>query len=237
MDVVQPAIAVRGGNRPLGLVGVVEERHEGEVIGVRDRIELVRVALGARRRQPEPGGAGGAHAIDHREIAELEWVDAPFLVDHGVAVEAGGDDVVGHSVGQEITGDLPDRECVERHVVVERLNHPVAIRPDRPLAILLVAVRVGVAGEIEPAAGPPLAIPRAGKQAVDEAFVGVRRVGGEEGVEFGRRGRQADEVEMDTTAERGPVGLGRRGNPLLVQSGPHEAIDLVACPAVVLSLG
>ena len=197
----------------------------------------MRVALGACGRQPEPRSAGGAHTIDHREVAELERIDAPFLVDHRVAVEAGGNDVVGRGAGQEVAGDLPNRELVERHVVVERTNHPVSIRPDRPLTILLVAVCVGVAGEIEPATGPPLAVSWAGEQAIDEAFVGVGRFVGEKRGEFGRRRRQTDEVEMHPAAERGPVGLRRWGKPFFAESGPHEAIDPVSRPAVVLSLG
>ena len=79
------------GHVHLRLVGVVEERHELVILAVRDRVVLVRVALGAADRQAEPDGAGGADAVDHGVEAELQRVDAAFLVEHRVAVKAGGD--------------------------------------------------------------------------------------------------------------------------------------------------
>src|SRR5262249_54992661 len=73
------------------LVRVVEEREQAEVFVVRDRIELVRVASGAADREAEPDGAGRVRAIDDRVVAEFERVDAAFLVEHRVPVEAGRD--------------------------------------------------------------------------------------------------------------------------------------------------
>ena len=203
-----PAVAVGRRDRPLGLIRVVEQRHQGEVVGVRERVELVRVTLRARGRQPQPCRAGGAHPIDHRQIPKLERVDSPLLVDHRVAMEAGGDDVVGRGSGEQVAGDLADREAVERHVVVECLDHPVAPRPDRAVAVFLVAVGVGIPRQIEPAAGPSLAVARARQQPIDEPLVGTGGFVGEKRVEFGGGRRQAHEVEVDPAAERGPIGLG-----------------------------
>ena len=63
-------------------------------------------------------------------------------------------------------------------------------------AVDRVAVGVGVAGGVEPDEGHAFAEVRAGEQAVDELFVGVGRSSiGDEGFDFGGRGRQAGEVE------------------------------------------
>ena len=48
-------------------------------------------------------------------------------------------------VGQKIAGQLLDGKLIERHTRVERVDHPIPIRPDVALAVLLVAVGIGVA--------------------------------------------------------------------------------------------
>ena len=102
------------------------------------------------------------------------------------------------ALGQQVAGELLDGELVERHVGVERLDHPVAVRPDRPRAVLLVAVGVGVAGQVEPAPGPALAVVRRGEQPVDQLLVGVRR-------------RVVDErVDLRRASAAGRSGRGRR---------------------------
>ena len=47
-----------------GSSALFRKRHELVILAVRDRVVLVRVALGAADRQAEPGGAGGGHPID-----------------------------------------------------------------------------------------------------------------------------------------------------------------------------
>ena len=54
------------------------------------------------------------------------------------------------------------------------------------MAVDVVAVGVGVAGEIEPLHGHALAVVRRGEQAVDLLLVGVGGFVGEEGVELRR---------------------------------------------------
>ena len=73
---------------------VVQEGEHPVVLFLRERVELVVVALGALDRQAEDALADGVHAVEHRLHAELLGVDAAFLVDHRVAQEAGGDELV-----------------------------------------------------------------------------------------------------------------------------------------------
>ena len=78
----------------------------------------------------------------------------------------------------------------------------------------VIAVRVGIAGEVEPLHRHALAVLRRGEQAVHLLFVGVGGFVGEEGFDFAGRGRQAGEVEGQAAEQRGPVGFGRGLQPL-----------------------
>ena len=155
------------------LVRVVQAGHYLVVFAVRDRVVLVSVALGAHQGQAEPGRSRGADAVGHGMKAELQRIDPALFVEHRVAVEAGGDPLIGRGVRQHVAGDLFDRELIERQVFVERVDHPVAERPHRPRAVLLVAVGVRVPGQVEPAAGPALAVVRRCQQSIDQLRIGV----------------------------------------------------------------
>jgi hypothetical protein len=212
---------------------VVEEREQTIVIPLRERVVLVVVALRAGDRGAEPHGTGRVDAIDERLPTRLLDVDAALLVQEGVAVEARRDALFARGVRQHVAGQLLDREPVERHVAVERVDHPVAVLPHRPEAVLLVTVRVGVPGEVEPRPRPPLAVMRRGEQAIDDALVGVRGGVGEEGVALLERRGKADEVERDAAEQRFPRGFGRWRQPLGLEPGEHEAVDGRADPALV----
>jgi hypothetical protein len=87
----------------------------------------------------------------------------------------GGEDLLGVGVGQQVAGELLDREAVERQVGVERVDHPVAVAPGvGAVVVLFVAVRVGVARLVEPVAAPALAEVRGRQEPIDEAVDRVR---------------------------------------------------------------
>ncbi len=219
--------------RGLCLVGRVgEEREEPEVVLLAERIVLVVVALRAAQRGAEPHRRRRVGAIDEHLVHRLVGIDAALLVGHRVAMEAGGDALRLGRVGQHVAGDLLDREAIEGHVGVERVDHPVAVLPDVATLVLLVAVGVGVAGEVEPRPGPALAVARRGEQAIDDALVGAGlRVRGER-VDLGGRRRQAGEVEGDAPQQRLAIGLGRRRQLLVIQPRENEPIDRRAHPGL-----
>ncbi len=76
--------------------------------------------------------------------------------------------------GQQVAGELLDREPVERQVAVVRVDHPVAPALHDARAVGLIAVGVGVPRGVEPAGRHPLAEARRAQQAVDHFLVGVR---------------------------------------------------------------
>ena len=193
LGVIVPVLPVEG--RKHGL--------ERVVVVLRDRIELVVVALGALDR-------------DARERADR-------VGHHVVAVEVPGDLAVGLRLGHLTVADLipraggdePNRllavgcvrmEHVARHLLldelriglvgVERPDHVIAIGPGvGPGLVLVVAVRVAVVDDVEPVPRPALAVPGRDEQPFDELFVGLRVGVGDEGLHLVGRGRQADEIE------------------------------------------
>ena len=175
---------LHGGAGAVGILGVVEEGEELVIFPVRDGIELVGVALGAAHGEAEPHGAGGVDAIDDGLDAELFAVRSTLLVDEGVAVEGGGDELGFGGVGKEVAGELLDGEAVEREVVVEGLDDPIAVGPHVAATIDRVAVGVGIAGLVEPVPPPALAVVRAGEEAIDEARPGVGALVVDEGRRF-----------------------------------------------------
>ena len=78
---------------------------------------------------------------------------------------------------------------------VEGVDHPVAVGPHLAVVVEVQAVRVAVAGGVEPVAGHVLAVAGGGEQPVDDRFVGFGPVVGEEGVDLLERRRQAGQVE------------------------------------------
>ncbi|MFO1499860.1 MAG: hypothetical protein U1G07_15950 [Verrucomicrobiota bacterium] len=122
------------------VAGIIEEGVKPVVLVVGDRVVLVGVALGTHHRQPKPGGGSSRDAVLDGFRAVFFRVTAAFIVDFGVAIEAGGDFLVQGSVRQEIAGKLLDRESVKGHVVVERVDDPIPIRPNRSGQIDLITV-------------------------------------------------------------------------------------------------
>ena len=122
-------------------------------------------------------------------------------------------------VGQEIAGELPGDEVVDAQVAVERRDHPVAPRPHLAHAVVLVAVRVGVARDVEPVGGHALAVGRRRQQAIDDALVGVGGAVGEERVDLGRRRRQPGQIEGHAPQPGLARRLGRRLPALRLERG------------------
>ena len=81
-----------------------------------------------------------------------------------------------------------------------RLNaadHPVAVRPHLAVVVEVYAVRVAVAGDIEPVARAVFAVVGRREVAVDHTLVGVGLRVLQEGLDFRGRRRQAGGIERD----------------------------------------
>ena len=183
------------------------------------------MALGAPDGLAHPDGAHGTDAVG--EVARLVvlLLGATLLGGQEQAVEARGHAGLGRGVGQQVAGKLLAREPVEGLVVVEGPQDVVAVGPDVPGIVGVVADRVGEAHDVEPADGHALAVLRRGQEAVDQPLVGAGRgVGLEGGDEFRGRG-QAREVEAQAAGQRPAVGLGRGLQPVRLQVGADQPVD------------
>ena len=89
-------------------------------------------------------------------------------------VEGGGGERLGIAGPKFVAGDLLADEAVVGLVFIEGLDDVIAIAP-RVWAkgVVLEAIALGVAREVEPVARPAFAVVRRGEQPVDEPFVSV----------------------------------------------------------------
>ena len=154
---------------------LVEECVERVVLAMRERVVLVRVTLGASPSHPHPRLASGGNAILDRGDTVFLVVRSAFGVVHGVAMEAGGDEFFVRGLAEQVPGELENGEAVERHVLVQRFDDPVPIRPDGPEGVLLVAHGIRVAGKVKPHACPTLAEGAGIQQSIHQGFVSIGR--------------------------------------------------------------
>ena len=118
------------------------------------------VASAAVHRERHPGGTGGLDAID--DVFSEPFLDdaASLAVEAMVTIERRGHDLVAGGIREQVAGELFDRERIERLVVIEGFDDPVAVRPHHALRVALETVGVGVTGEVEPLHGHVFAVVR-----------------------------------------------------------------------------
>ncbi len=105
----------------------------------------------------------------------------------------------------------------------------------------MIAVRVGVAGGVEPTDGQVFAIGGAGQQSIDGLLVGgvkvvARRSFFERAAFIGGR-RQAGQVERDAPQQPQCVGLLRGFQLFRFEARKHEAIERLAWPGFIVNNG
>ena len=150
-------------------VGALVEEGVGlEVFRDRDRVILMGVALRAGHGGAHEDGIGRVDAVDDGGVAELFVAGAAFVLGHRVTMEGGGDDLVFGSVREQVPGELLHRELIEGLVLVQGLDHPVTVGPDDAAGVARVAGAVGIAGEVEPLAGPVFAVGGLGQEMRDD---------------------------------------------------------------------
>ncbi len=84
---------------------------------------------------------------------------------------------------------------------------------------------------------PMLAPLRRLQEPIDELLVGVRRGIVDQNFDFGRRRRQAAQVQARAAGQGAAIRLGRRSEPMLPELGRHEIVDRGPDPGKVLGRG
>ena len=177
------------------LLDIREERAQGIKIPGRERVELVVVALRAAGGLTEPGGTDRADPVSEHPRLVVLGLGASLLGREQESVEPRANAGLLIRIGHEVASHLMNRELVKGLVGVEAPDHPVAVGPDIPCVVAVVADRVGKADDIEPADRHLLAIVRTGKQAVYQEHVCIRTCVGDECRNLVGSGRQAEQVE------------------------------------------
>ena len=147
-------------------------------------------------------------------------------------MKPGGGFLFLRSVGQHVPGQLFYGELVVGHIVIESPDHPIAVGPDVAWTIFLVAIAVGVAGEVEPLASPLFPVALGGEQLVDQALVGIRSFVVDEGIGLSGVGGQTDQVEIKSSDQRIPVGFFRWIQVVLGKIVRDEGIDRITDPSL-----
>ena len=168
-------------------------------------------------RRAEPGDRHRPHAVGGVLGQVLLRLGAALAGHHVQAVEAGGDELLGRRVGQQVAGELLDRELVERLVAVERVDDVVAVREDALVLVAVVADRVGEPHQVEPGHGHPLAVMGRGEQPVDLPLVGVGSVSSPKAWTSSGVGGRPVRSRLEPAEQRPPVGLGRRARALAIR--------------------
>ena len=137
-------------------------------------------------------------------------------------------------VGQQVAGNLFDREFIEMLVGVEGLDDPVAVRPQRPFVVEMQAVRVAIAGGVQPDAGHVFPIAGGLQQPINHFGIGIRILVGQKRIHFGGSWRQPGQIESHAANERDLVGRLGGNQPLGIQPREDEAVDFVLDPGLVL---
>ena len=228
-----------GGNRRrfIGLIvvlGLVVEGEEPIVLIVPEGVIRMAVALDAAEGRPHPDLPRRVDAVKHGRDPELLVVGSPLGIGHGVSMEGRRDELVEGSVGQEIARDLLDGELIEGHVLVECIDEPVPVAPDGAPVVLLVALRVGVAGKVEPEASPALAVVGGGQEPIYQGFIGLGGGVPDEGRRFLEARRQTGQIQAEAPGERVAVRFGAGLEALLFQARQDEEIHPVSWPPRVL---
>ena len=157
-----------------GLVDVVEKCEQPVKILLRNRIVFMIVAARARQREAEEHRAHRLHAIGHVFHNPFVRNRATLGVDAVVAVEARGHLREKIAVRQQVARHLFGHKPIKRHIVIERLDQPIAPHPHVTQSIVLVAVRIGIPRSLHPAQRHVLAIARRSQQPVDRFFIRIR---------------------------------------------------------------
>ena len=197
---------------------------------MRQRVVLVRVTLGASPSHPHPRLASGGNAILDRGDTVFLVVRSAFGVVHGVAMEAGGDEFFVRGLAEQVPGELENGEPVERHVLVQSFDDPVAIRPDGPEGVLFVAHGIRVPGKVKPHSRPTLAEGAGIQQSIHQGSVSIgRSVGYERIYRFGSR-RETGQVKRESPDERVSIRLVRWAQTGRFDACQYEAVDRIPDP-------
>ena len=161
--------------------GVVEDAGQSVVVGLRNRIVLMIVAAGARNRETQEPAGDRIHAVVPL-IGARNLIRAIVVIPRAETEEAGaGQHLIPDFRVHQVPGELRLDELIVGHVVVERLDHPVAVCVGVGIWAITLGVWIQTAvivfaipRHVQPDTAPALAIVWGCKQTVHHFRKSVR---------------------------------------------------------------
>ena len=140
---------------------VAEERQEGVVILLRDRVDFVIVTTRATDSHAKESFTGSPQNVVKIIVARQRTIGR-FVIPNTQPVKAGSGYGIAVLIRQLISGKLFLDESVIRLVLVKGANDVVAVFPNEILAaVAFVAISLGKAHEVQPMTAPLFAVLRA----------------------------------------------------------------------------
>ena len=121
------------------ILRLIQDGEDLEILGLSNGIEFVRMALCACHCHSHPNSHGGIDAINDSDVSEFFIVGTTFIVGERIAVKGGGHQLFVGGIGEQIAGELLDRELIEWHSFIDGLDDPIAVCPNRSLRIVCIA--------------------------------------------------------------------------------------------------
>ncbi len=149
---------LRRGQRSHGRRRVAKHARQRIVVELRNGIELVIVATGTRDRQPEQAARESIDPIVERfglSLGNRLGIAAVGDVRRTNRNEAGGHGQFG---AYQVASELQANELIVGHIVIQRLDDPIAPGPLLTEQVLFKSVAIGVASSIQPGARPAFAV-------------------------------------------------------------------------------
>ena len=138
-------------------------------------------------------------------------------------------------VDELLGGELVKDELIVGDILVEGPDQPVPVGVAVDEAAFpsagLIALRVGVAGNIHPVPGPSFAVVGRRHEVVDERRPGFPVGAGviDEFLLLCKLRGQAEEIEMNAAVERGTIRLRRGGDSGILLCFPDKIVDRMPC--------
>ena len=192
-----------------------EHRLQSVVILLRNGIEFVVVALRALDGETVErlhGRRDHVVAIQMPRHLAIEFRLRNFGVTDQVPRSRGDEpqplEPVPRARVEDIAGELLLDEPAVRFVGIETADDVVAIRPRvGPGLVLVVTVRLPVVDDIQPMPSPAFTILRGGEQTIHHPLIGQGRRVVDEGLDFLRCWRKADEIKGKASNQRSTIRL------------------------------
>ena len=224
---------------PLGNIGVFERFRVFEnarqrvVIARRNRIELVIVTARAADRLAEQRLADHVELLIDDIHHELIFV---LLLEVVISQnEKRGRDhlapAICDRIGREqIARDLLAHKTVEGPILIETLDHVIAVAPRLLEHEAAQRERFAEARDVEPVPAPALAETRRREQPIHEPLVGRGRAVIDERVDLLGRRRQAGQIVSEPANQRDAISIGDGANAAGFLPREDEAVEVAARP-------